>query len=650
MDGKTPKPLLQVRDLRVRFGAQTVVHGIDLAIAAGEKVALVGESGSGKTVTALALLRLLGGAQQTGSVQFDGRELSALSERQMRALRGKDIAMIFQEPMTALNPLHPVGRQIAEVLELHEALPRRAAWARAVELLGQMGVDQPARRAADYPHQLSGGQRQRVMIAMALACRPRLLLADEPTTALDVTVRRQILDLLDALQAEYGLALLFITHDLPLVRRYAHRVAVMQQGRVVETGAVEAVFAAPQHPYTQMLLRSRPHRLVQASEKNATPPPGRPKAGISPSQPPPASGGGVITPSPLVGVEAEKAKPTAWLCPAGTGLACKPTIGRVGVGSTPSGLSAAAPVWPAPDWTARRGFASGEAAPCKGSDGEAGAWGPSTPPAVLQVRDLEVRFAQNSGFWRKRWLPVLQNISLELPAGQTLGVVGESGSGKSTLALALLGLLRRQGGEVNLLGHDPARLSAAALRSWRAQAQIVFQDPFSSLSPRRTVAQIVEEGLEIHRPQWSAGQRRARARQMLAEVGLPLSPAELQRYPHAFSGGQRQRIALARALILEPRVLILDEPTSALDVSVQQQVLELLAMLQQRHGLSYVLISHDLAVIAALAHRVVVLHRGRVVESGEVDQVLRDPRQPYTRELIAAADLSAVPGASTEVG
>ncbi|WP_449371525.1 dipeptide ABC transporter ATP-binding protein [Thiomonas sp.] len=643
MDGKTPKPLLQVRDLRVRFGAQTVVHGIDLAIAAGEKVALVGESGSGKTVTALALLRLLGGAQQTGSVQFDGRELSALSERQMRALRGKDIAMIFQEPMTALNPLHPVGRQIAEVLELHEALPRRAAWARAVELLGQMGVDQPARRAADYPHQLSGGQRQRVMIAMALACRPRLLLADEPTTALDVTVRRQILDLLDALQAEYGLALLFITHDLPLVRRYAHRVAVMQQGRVVEAGAVEAVFAAPQHPYTQMLLRSRPHRLVQASKKNATPPPGRPKAGISPSQPPPASGGGEngaaqdkgcpsqpppasgggeITPSPIVGVEAEKAKPTAWLCPAGTGLACKPTIGRAGVGSTPSG----------------------------GSDGEAGAWGPSTPPAVLQVRDLEVRFAQNGGFWRKRWLPVLQNISLELPAGQTLGVVGESGSGKSTLALALLGLLRRQGGEVNLLGHDPARLSAAALRSWRAQAQIVFQDPFSSLSPRRTVAQIVEEGLEIHRPQWSAGQRRARARQMLAEVGLPLSPAELQRYPHAFSGGQRQRIALARALILEPRVLILDEPTSALDVSVQQQVLELLAMLQQRHGLSYVLISHDLAVIAALAHRVVVLHRGRVVESGEVDQVLRDPRQPYTRELIAAADLSAVPGASTEVG
>ena len=249
-------PLLKVRDLQVRFGAQTVVHGVDLDIAAGEKVALVGESGSGKTVSALALLRLLGGAQQTGSVTFDGRELSTLSERQMRGLRGKDIAMIFQEPMTALNPLHPVGRQIAEVLELHEALSRRAAWVRAVELLGQMGIDQPARRAADYPHQLSGGQRQRVMIAMALACRPRLLLADEPTTALDVTVRRQILDLLDALQTEYGLALLFITHDLHLVRRYAHRVAVMQQGRVVEAGTVSAVFAAPQHPYTRQLLEA----------------------------------------------------------------------------------------------------------------------------------------------------------------------------------------------------------------------------------------------------------------------------------------------------------------------------------------------------------------------------------------------------------
>jgi microcin C transport system ATP-binding protein len=525
-------PLLKVRDLQVRFGAQTVVHGVDLDIAAGEKVALVGESGSGKTVSALALLRLLDGAQQTGSVTFDGRELSTLSERQMRGLRGKDIAMIFQEPMTALNPLHPVGRQIAEVLELHEALSRRAAWARAVELLGQMGIDQPARRAADYPHQLSGGQRQRVMIAMALACRPRLLLADEPTTALDVTVRRQILDLLDALQAEYGLALLFITHDLHLVRRYAHRVAVMQQGRVVEAGTVSAVFAAPQHPYTQMLLRSRPRRLVQEPEKNAAP-----------------------------------------------------------------------------------------------------------QPAVLQARALSVRFAQNSGFWRKHWHTVLQDISLELPAGQTLGVVGESGSGKSTLALALLGLLRRHGGEVSLLGRDPARLSAATLRPLRAQAQIVFQDPFSSLSPRRTVAQIVEEGLEIHRPEWSAVQRRERAQQILAEVGLPLSPAEMQRYPHAFSGGQRQRIAIARALILEPKVLILDEPTSALDVSVQQQVLDLLAALQQRHGLAYVLISHDLSVIGALSHRVLVLHQGKVVEQGPTGAVLRAPRQPYTQALLAASDL-----------
>ena len=533
MSGADQPPLLRVRDLRVQFGAQIVVHGVDLDIAAGEKVALVGESGSGKTVSALAILRLLADAQQSGSVQFDGRELGSLSERQMRAIRGKDIAMIFQEPMTALNPLHPVGRQIAEVLELHEALPRRAAWARAVELLAQMGIADPARRALSYPHQLSGGQRQRVMIAMALACRPRLLLADEPTTALDVTVRRQILDLLDALQAEYGLALLFITHDLNLVRRYAHRVAVMQQGRVVEAGAVETVYAAPQHPYTRMLLQSRPRRLVQA----------------------PADA--------------------------------------------------------------------------------------TEEPPVLRARGLEVRFAENSGFWRKRWHPVLEDISLDLPAAQTLGVVGESGSGKSTLALALLGLLRRQGGRVDLLGSDPSTVSPGALRALRAKAQIVFQDPFSSLSPRRTVAQIVEEGLEIHRPELSAGQRQQRAQQMLTEVGLALTREEMQRYPHAFSGGQRQRIAIARALILDPKILILDEPTSALDVSVQQQVLEMLADLQRRHGLAYVLISHDLAVIAALAHRVLVLHQGRVVEEGTVDAVMRAPQQPYTQALLAASDLAA---------
>lgn len=531
MSATPAPPLLRVRSLQVRFGAQAVVQGVDLDIAAGEKVALVGESGSGKTVCALALLRLLSGAQQSGRVQLDGRDLGSLSERQMRAIRGKDIAMIFQEPMTALNPLHPVGRQIAEVLELHEALSRRAAWARAVELLAQLGIAEPARRALDYPHQLSGGQRQRAMIAIALACRPRLLLADEPTTALDVTVRRQILDLLDALQAEYGLALLFITHDLHLVRHYAHRVAVMQQGRVVEAGEVRTVFDAPQHAYTRMLLQSRPRRLVHAVQETAS------------------------------------------------------------------------------------------------------------PQVALRARALSVRFAQAGGLLRRTWHPVLQDISLDLPARQTLGVVGESGSGKSTLALALLGLLRRQGGLVDLLGHDPAAQSPRALRALRAQAQIVFQDPFSSLSPRRTVAQIVEEGLEIHRPELGAAQRRQRAQDILAEVGLPLSSADMQRYPHAFSGGQRQRIAIARALILKPKILILDEPTSALDVSVQQQVLELLAALQQRHGLAYVLISHDLAVIAALAHHVLVLHQGRVVEQGPLDAVLRAPQQPYTRALLAAADL-----------
>ncbi len=535
------RPLLQVRGLHVRFGTHDVVRGVDFDVAAGEKVALVGESGSGKTVSALAILRLLDGASQGGSVIFDGRDLGALTPAQMRALRGRDIAMIFQEPMTALNPLHPVGRQVAEVLELHEGLPRRAAWARAVELLAQTGIAEPARRALDYPHQLSGGQRQRVMIAMALACRPRLLLADEPTTALDVTVRRQILDLLDALQAEHGLAMLFITHDLNLVRRYAHRVAVMQQGQVVETGSVDKVFAAPRHPYTRMLLGSRPARLVAS----------------------------------------------------------------VGAESAPA----------------------------------------------LQAHGLQVRFARYGGLWRKQWVTVLDGIDLQLGAGRTLGVVGESGSGKSTLALALLGLLRRQGGTVDLLGADPAVLSARAMRPLRARAQMVFQDPFSSLSPRRTIAQIVAEGLEVHRPAMDAGQRLQRVRQMLAEVGLPLSDVELQRYPHAFSGGQRQRIAIARALIVDPDILVLDEPTSALDVSVQQQVLQLLADLQRRRGLAYLLISHDLSVIAALAHRVIVLRQGRVVESGEVDQVLRDPAQTYTRELLAAADLPAGGAArSAEVG
>ncbi len=541
-DPAEARPLLQVRGLHVRFGTHDVVRGVDFDVAAGEKVALVGESGSGKTVSALAILRLLDGASQGGSVIFDGRDLGALTPAQMRALRGRDIAMIFQEPMTALNPLHPVGRQVAEVLELHEGLPRRAAWARAVELLAQTGIAEPARRALDYPHQLSGGQRQRVMIAMALACRPRLLLADEPTTALDVTVRRQILDLLDALQAEHGLAMLFITHDLNLVRRYAHRVAVMQQGQVVETGSVDKVFAAPRHPYTRMLLGSRPARLV----------------------------GSVV---------AESSAP------------------------------------------------------------------------ALQAHGLQVRFARSGGLWRKQWVTVLDGIDLQLGAGRTLGVVGESGSGKSTLALALLGLLRRQGGTVDLLGADPAVLSARAMRPLRARAQMVFQDPFSSLSPRRTIAQIVAEGLEVHRPAMDAGQRLARARQMLAEVGLPLSDVELQRYPHAFSGGQRQRIAIARALIVDPDILVLDEPTSALDVSVQQQVLQLLADLQRRRGLAYLLISHDLSVIAALAHRVIVLRQGRVVESGEVDQVLRDPAQTYTRELLAAADLPAGGAArSAEVG
>jgi len=526
-------PLLQVRGLTVRFGDRAVVQGVDLDIAAGQRLALVGESGSGKTVTALALLRLLDGAQVQGSVRLAGRELLTLTAAQMRAVRGKDSAMIFQEPMTALNPLHPVGRQVAEALELHEGLSKRAAWAQAVDLLAQMGIADAQHRARDYPHQLSGGQRQRAMIAMALACRPRLLLADEPTTALDVTVRRQILDLLDRLQADTGLSLLFITHDLHLVRHHADAVAVMRAGCIVETGPVAQVFAAPQADYTRELLARRAQRLVPA-------------------------------------------------------------------------VDPAAPV----------------------------------PPPVLHARGVQVAFARPRGVFGREWRTVLDGVDLDVPAGRTLAVVGESGSGKSTLALALLGLLRRRGGRVQLAGADPQALRGAALRALRGKAQIVFQDPFSSLSPRRTIAKIVGEGLEVHRPDMDAAQRLAAVEQVLAEVGLPLTHEQLQRYPHAFSGGQRQRIALARALIVQPELLVLDEPTSALDANVQDQVLQLLAALQQRRGLAYLLITHDLAVVAALAHQVLVLHGGRVVESGPVEAVLRAPQQPYTRELLAAAQIA----------
>jgi len=524
--------LLQIDQLTVRFGASTVVDQVSFHIAAGEKFALVGESGSGKSITALSVLRLVDAASTSGSIRFDGEELTAISERQMRGIRGARIGMIFQEPMTALNPLYTVGNQIGEVLELHEALRPNAARARAIELLQRTGIPDPQDKVDAYPHQLSGGQRQRAMIAMALACGPELLICDEPTTALDVTIQAQILDLLDELQRDFQLALLFITHDLNLVRRFTHRVGVMERGRLVETGDTAQVFGQPQHPYTQRLLASRPQRVVQAVADDA--------------------------------------------------------------------------------------------------------------PTLIDAREVAVHFPVPLGWFRKRWFEAVRGATLRLRRGETLGIVGESGSGKTTLGMALLALQDIAGGEVLLSGQRIDNAGRAELRAMRRRMQVVFQDPFAALSPRLTVGQIVGEGLALHRPELSAAERETLVLRMLEEVGLSERhgvAGVLQRYPHEFSGGQRQRIAIARAVVLRPEVLVLDEPTSALDVSVQQQVLALLAELQRHYGMSYLFISHDLAVVRAVSHRVLVMKGGDVVEQGEAQALFDAPREAYTRELLAAAQL-----------
>ncbi len=545
MNALTPNrdtmPLLDVRGLSVAFGGKSVVHGVDFSIAPGEKLALVGESGSGKTVTALALMQLAQNARTAGSAllangdsQQGARDLLALPEREMLGVRGSDIAMIFQEPMTALNPLYTVGDQVAEVLQLKQGLGRREAWEAAVQALAATGIPDPARRAHAYPHQLSGGQRQRAMIAIALACRPRLLLADEPTTALDVTLRGQILDLLSDLQRQTGMAVLIITHDLNLVRKFADRVAVMESGHLVEQGAVAQVFSAPQHPYTRKLIESRPERDVRDVRD----------------------------------VRAELAP-------------------------------------------------------------------------VLEARDVQVAYAVPlpgfKGWFRRGEFIAVQGASLRLAPGRTLGIVGESGSGKSTLALAALGLLPHRG-QLQAAGSAWTGHGGTD-RPLRRAVQVVFQDPFSSLSPRMTVQEIVGEGLLVHEPSLGEAQRRDRIVAALDEVGLTEAqfPGLLARYPHEFSGGQRQRLAVARALIVQPQLLVLDEPTSALDVTIQQQVLRLLQRLQRERGLAYLLITHDVEVIRAMAHDVLVMKDGQVVESGPVDAVLGSPREAYTQALVAAA-------------
>ncbi len=526
--------LLQVEHLNVHFGSKSVVQDVSFTLHAGEKLALVGESGSGKTVTALSLLRLLPDAKITGKALLGGRDTLSLPERELLGLRGSAVAMIFQEPMTALNPLMRIGSQIAEVLQLKQGLGAKAAWAQALELLAATGIPEPAQRAQAWPHQLSGGQRQRAMIAMALAAKPQLLLADEPTTALDVALRGQMLDLLTDLQRQTGMAVLLITHDLHLVRRFADRVAVMQQGRLVEQGSTPALFAQPQHPYTRQLLDSTPARDVPPAQADA--------------------------------------------------------------------------------------------------------------PVLVQAHSLRVTYPTAlpgmRGWFRQGALVAVQGADFSLHQGQTLAVVGESGSGKSTLAQAVLGLLPSQG-QLVLLGQQwqvPTTRNSPANRALRRCVQVVFQDPFSALSPRLTVEEIVGEGLLVHAPQLSLQERRQQVLAALAEVGLRPEqfPGLLQRYPHEFSGGQRQRLAIARALVLQPQVLVLDEPTSALDVSIQKQVLTLLQHLQRERGLSYLLITHDMDVVRAMAHNVLVMKGGAVVESGPVDAVLDAPRHPYTQQLVQA--------------
>ena len=525
--------LLSIENLSVNFGSSRVVDDFSLQISAGEKFALVGESGSGKTVTALSVLRLNQGASYGGAIRWfegngasAGTDLLAIEEQRLQHFRGRDAAMIFQEPMTALNPLYTVGNQIVETIRLHEGLSWKDAWDRAIELLRRTGVPEPERRFHSYAHQLSGGQRQRAMIAMALACRPKLLIADEPTTALDVTIQAQIMALLDELQQEFGMAILLITHNLNLVRRFADRVGVMHAGQLVEVADTTTLFAQPRHDYTRELLQSRPEREVVSI--------------------------------------------------------------------------------------------------------------PADAPTLLRTHNLSCTFSIKRGWLRRDRFVAVNQAELSLRRGETLGIVGESGSGKTTLALSLLRLQASEG-EIVFDGLRLDGMSAAHLRPLRKRMQIVFQDPYSSLSPRFTVEQIVSEGIALHFPELSASERRRRVVEILEEVGLETSM--LGRYPHEFSGGQRQRIAIARAVVLRPDLLVLDEPTSALDASVQKQVLKLLTDLQQRLGMSYLFISHDLAVIRAVAHSVIVMKDGNIVESGVTEDVLHRPTHPYTQDLLTAAML-----------
>jgi len=521
--------LLEIDNLSVCFNqAQRAVDSISLSLQKGETLALVGESGSGKSVTALSVLRLLNerhASYPTGKILYCGEDLLQAPEKRLRQVRGREISMIFQEPMTSLNPLHNIEKQICETLELHKGMRGPQARERCLELLRLVGIENPESRLGAYPHQLSGGQKQRVMIAMALANEPDLLIADEPTTALDVTVQKQVLELLQDLQQKLGMAILLITHDLTIVRRYASRVAVMEHGKLVEQAETSVLFASPSHPYTRKLLSAEPPDAPLAVAKSDKP--------------------------------------------------------------------------------------------------------------LLDVNKLDVRFPTRKGLFGKvkEHFHAVKQVSFTLDRGQTLGIVGESGSGKTTIGHALLKLTASTG-SIKLDGQELSGLDQSAFRPWRRRVQIVFQDPFGSLSPRMSIAEIVREGLEIHDSD-NRDSHDTKVVAALKDVGL--DPEARHRYPHEFSGGQRQRIAIARALVLQPDLIILDEPTSALDRTVQKQVIELLRDIQARYGLSYIFISHDLAVVRALSHQLLVLRQGTIVEYGDAGQIFRAPVQEYTQELLHAA-------------
>lgn len=533
MNVENKKILLDVKDLSVSFNTQNglvdIIDGVSFELFSGENLAIVGESGSGKSVTALSILRLHEEANtiySKGSIGFQGKNLLTLQQDEIQKVRGKNISMIFQEPMTSLNPVFTVGQQIQEVLTIHQDLTKTDKQKRVVELLDRVGIRQPEQKVNVFPHSLSGGQRQRVMIAMALACNPALLIADEPTTALDVTIQQQILDLLLEIQNNTDMSVLLITHDLNLVRRFANRVCVMQEGKIVESNETEQLFNHPQHEYTKFLLDSQPNKKIAI-------------------------------------------------------------------------LNASTDV-------------------------------------VLSTENLRCYFPIYKGFFKRKVdeVKAVDDITLSLCSGETLGIVGESGSGKTTLGLAMFRLLASQG-DIYFKNKNVSDYSENLMRPLRRHFQIVFQDPFSSLSPRMTVRQIIEEGLKLHFPELNASQRLEKILAVLCEVGL--DETVLWRYPHEFSGGQRQRIAIARVVVLEPDVILLDEPTSALDVSVQKQVLALLAQLQQKRKLSYLFISHDLRVVRAMSHRVIVMREGKVVEQGNVDEVFDNPKHDYTRELASAS-------------